>query len=262
MEQRNKSNSGGPWHALYSQCKKLVGPFRLGMLEYLLGRRSNDPLGGPFNGQKARQDLFRHLLQACRPAVIVETGTYLGSSADFMAECSCLPVYSVEADARNYGFAKMRLRKHDNLKLSLGDSRQFITRFIEAEASKYAGHPLLFYLDAHWGEDLPLFEEIAKIFSACAQAIVMIDDFQVPDDDGYGYDDYGVGKALTREYIAPLVSQFQLAEFYPTTRSGEESGLRRGCVVVARNTSLIDALSRTLLLRRWEPSRLMTMQSE
>src|SRR5262249_27160002 len=122
-------------------------------------RRSTDPLGGPFNGQKARQDLFRHLLQACRPAVIIETGTYLGSSTDFMAECSGLPVYSVEADPRNYGFAKMRLRKHDNVKLSLGDSRRFITKFIEAKTSEYAGHPLLFYLDAHWGDDLPLFEE-------------------------------------------------------------------------------------------------------
>jgi hypothetical protein len=121
---------------------------------------------------------------------------------------------------------------------------------------------MLFYLDAHWGEDLPLFEEIAKIFSSCAQAIVMIDDFKVPNDDGYGYDDYGIGKALTREYIAPLVSEFQLAEFYPRTPSAAESGFRRGCVVVARNPRLIDALSRSLLLRRLEASRPMRMQSK
>ena len=154
-------NNRSPWYALYSQCKKLIGPFRLGMLDYLLGRRKG-PLASPFNGQKVRQELFRHLLQACRPAAIIETGTYLGSSTDFIAECSRLPVYSVEADARNYGFAKMRLRKHDNVKLSLGDSREFIRKFIDVEASKYAGHPLLFYLDAHWGEDLPLYEEIAE----------------------------------------------------------------------------------------------------
>ena len=250
----------GPWHALYSQCKKLIGPFRLGMLDYLLGRRKG-PLARPFNGQKVRQELFRHLLQACRPAAIIETGTYLGSSTDFIAECSRLPVYSVEADARNYGFAKMRLRKHDNVKLSLGDSREFIRKFIEVEASKYAGHPLLFYLDAHWGEDLPLYEEIAEIFSSCLQAIVMIDDFQVPDDAGYGYDDYGVGKTLTTEYIAPLVSQFQLAEFYPKTPSAMETGLRRRCVVIVRNSTLIDALSEILLLRRRKANRLLETQS-
>jgi hypothetical protein len=240
-------------YAMYSQCKELVGPVRLGMLEYLLGH-NQDPLGGPFNGQKARQELFYHLLQTCRPAVIVETGTYKGSSTAFMAECSGLPVYSIEADARNYGFAKMRLRKQDNVRLSLGDSREFITKFVDAEASKYAGHPLLFYLDAHWGEDLPLAGEVVKIFSSCSRAIVMIDDFQVLGDSGYGYDDYGVGKALTREYIAPQVDRFQLAEFYPRTPSAVESGLRRGCVVLVRYSSLIDALSGIDLLQRWKAS--------
>ena len=32
----------------------------------------------------------------------------------------------------------MRLRKHNNVKLSLGDSREFITQFIETETYKYA----------------------------------------------------------------------------------------------------------------------------
>jgi hypothetical protein len=80
----------------------------------------------------------------------------------------------------------------------------------------------------------------------------MIDDFQVPDDNGYGYDDYGVGKALIRGYIAPLVSQFELAEFYPRTPSAVESGGRRGCVVVTRHPSLIEALEGISLLRRWQ----------
>jgi predicted O-methyltransferase YrrM len=192
------------------------------MLEYLLGRNMN-PWGGPFNGQKARQNLFRHLLQSCQPAAIIETGTYLGSSTDFMAECSMLPVYSVEADARSYGFAKMRLKMYKNVKLSLGDSREFLINFIESEATKYTGHPLFFYLDAHsWGKHLPLLDELEKIVSSVPGAIVMIDDFQVPDDNGYGYDDYGAGKALIRNYIASLVSQFELAEFYPRTPSAVE----------------------------------------
>ena len=239
------SDNRGPWSAVYSRCKKLLGPTRLGMLDYVLDRTSKDPWGGPFNGQKARQDLFRHLLQACRPAAIIETGTYLGSTVEFMAECSGL------AHLFDRGcFAKMRLRKHHNVKLSFGDSREFITKFIEGEANKYTSHALLFYLDAHWSEDLPLFDEVATIVSSFSQAVVMIDDFQVPEDNGYGYDDYGVGKALIRGYIAPLVSQFELAEFYPTTPSTTESGSRRGCVVVTRDPSIIEALKGISLLRR------------
>ena len=90
----------------------------------------------------------------------------------------------------------------------------------------------------------------------------MIDDFQVPDDAGYAYDDYEVGKTLTTEYIAPLVSQFQLAEFYPRTPSTMETGLRRGCVVIVRNSTLIDALSEILLLRRRKANRLLKTQSK
>src|SRR5262249_41173944 len=134
---------------LFRNWSRRLGPIStgLGMLEYLLGRNRN-PWGGPFNGQKARQNLFRHLLHSCQPAAIIQTRTYLGRSTDFMAGCSMLPVYSVETDARSYGFAKMRLKMCENVKLSLGDSREFLINFIESEATKYTGHPLFFYLDA------------------------------------------------------------------------------------------------------------------
>src|SRR5262245_49387002 len=197
----------------------MIGPTRLGMIDYFRFPEQRDRWGGSFNGQHKRRELFLSLIFSCRPAVIIETGTYKGVSTAFMAEASKLPVYSVEADARNFGFAKMRLRKHRNVQISLGDSRKFLMNFIRSEAGRYAGHPLLFYLDAHWGEDLPLSEELAIIFASVSQAIVMIDDFQVPYDVGYGYDDFGDGKALTRDYIAPALAQYRLVEFYPTTRS-------------------------------------------
>jgi hypothetical protein len=99
---------------------------------------------------------------------------------------------------------------------------------------------------------LSLLDELKKIVSSVPGAIVMIDDFQVPEDNGYGYDDYGAGKALIRNYIASLVSQFALAEFFPTTPSAVETGIRRGCVVIARNPRLIYVLEGILLLRRWQ----------
>jgi hypothetical protein len=231
----------------------IIGPVPLGMLDYFRFPERHDPhsWGGPFNGQYKRRELFLSLIFACRPAAIIETGTYVGASTEFMAEVLKLPVYSVEADGRCFGFAKMRLRKRRNVQLSLGDSRTFLTNFTAGDAARYIGGPLLFYLDAHWGEDLPLSEELTIIFSSFSQAIVMIDDFCVPHDSGYSYDDYGVGKTLNREYIAAQVKRFQIAEFYPATPSRLESGLRRGCVVLAQDRGLIDALSRIPLLRKW-----------
>jgi hypothetical protein len=62
----------------------------------------------------------------------------------------------------------------------------------------------------------------------------MIDDFQVPFDPGYGYDDYGPGKALTFEYIAPAIAENGLCALYPATPSGEEDGMRRGCIILGK----------------------------
>jgi predicted O-methyltransferase YrrM len=228
----------------------IIGPMHLGMIDYFRFPKRRNPWGGPFNGQKRRQDLFVSVVLTCQPAAIIETGTHAGASTEFMAEVFKLPVYSVEIDARNLGFAKMRLRKHRNVKLSLGDSREFLTKFITVDALRYMGRPLLFYLDAHWGKDLPLSNELSSIFSSFSQAIVMIDDFQVPGDAGYGYDDYGFGKALNREYIGPQVKQFQLAEFYPSAPSAAETSIRRGCIVLAHDPRVIGALSSISLLRR------------
>jgi hypothetical protein len=57
-------------------------------------------------------------------------------------------------------------------------------------------HTLFFYFDAYSNEDLPLAEEIDIIFGRSPHAVVMIDDFEVTDDPGFAYDDYGPGKAL------------------------------------------------------------------
>ena len=222
-----------------------------GILDYCFRYQQRaDVWGGPFNGQIRRSELFLAMLSACEPSAIIETGTYTGSSTEFMAKASRRPVYSVEADRRNFGFARMRLIRYRNVKLSLGDSREFLTQFVERYSTRYAERPLLFYLDAHWGEDLPLSDELKIVFSSLPRAIVMIDDFQVPGDAGYTFDDYGPGRMLTHDYIAPLVAQHQLTEFYPKAPSVTDSGRRRGCVVLARDLRLVDALSRISDLRK------------
>ena len=60
----------------------------------------------------------------------------------------------------------------------------------------------------------------------------MVDDFEVPDDPGYAYDDYGSGKRLCLDYLQPL-SSLGLAPFFTTLPSERETGRKRGCVVLA-----------------------------
>jgi hypothetical protein len=216
----------------------------MGALDYICFPHRGRAWGGPFNGQVARQALFRALIDKARPAAILETGTYLGTTTEFMANFG-LPVYSVEGQPRNYGFAKSRLRRHRNISLCLGDSRVFLSDLL----GDYSEDVIFAYLDAHWNSDLPLVEEIEIIFCRRPRAVVMIDDFQVPDDADYGFDDYGTGKALTLDYVAGAVAIHGLCLFYPATPSAQETGARRGCVVVGKETVHGSMLSSVSQLR-------------
>jgi predicted O-methyltransferase YrrM len=233
---------------LKSSARRLLSKKIVGMIDYYRYPERKVAWGGPFNGQPARQALFRDIIVNVRPRAIVETGTYLGTTTDFMAGAG-IPIYTIEADSRNYGFARVRLRRKRNVMLCQGDSRRALRALFDRPPGPANDEVLFAYLDAHWSVDLPLAEELEIIFSRRPAAVVMVDDFQVPCDAGYAYDDYGPGKALIAGYIEPAVSKYQLQTFYPSTPSFAESGLRRGCVVLAKKSVHGRALSSIPLLR-------------
>ena len=99
-----------------------------------------------------------------------------------------------------------------------------------ANNEQFPKSKVFFYLDAHWGEHLPLKEEIEVIFTNWNAPVVMVDDFQVPGTD-YGYDDYGPGKVLNMSYLEPI-QHLQLHAFFPAAEAKQETGAKRGCVVL------------------------------
>lgn len=192
-----------------------------------------DPLGGPFNGQHYRQEMFHQLLKCLNISAIVETGTFRGSTTEFMANATGIPVYSCELSERFFHFARSRLASHRNVELLCKDSRSFL-REVFAGGGLGSG-PVFFYLDAHWGSDLPLWEELDIIFHHPTHAVVMIDDFRVPGDAGFGYDDYGPGKQLSVTNLRPnLTSEPGL--FFPRYPSDAETGAKRGAAVLAHHS--------------------------
>ena len=228
--------------------RRLLGEPTVGMLNYIRFPDRRNAWGGAFNGQPMRCRLFAELIERAAPSAIVETGTYLGTTTEFMADTG-LPIFTIEGDPQNYGYARARLWHRKNVRIFRGDSRAVLGTLFDARLRPLADRTLFFYLDAHWNDDLPLAEELEIIFSRCPAAVVMIDDFQVPLDSGYAYDDYGAGKALCPAYIAPIVSAHRLRVFYPSTPSLAEGGRRRGCVVLAKQQSHGDILSSISLLR-------------
>jgi hypothetical protein len=208
-----------------------VSTFRhklLGRLEYYRHPEILDLWGGPFNGQCFRQLMYLDLALACNFDAIVETGTFRGSTTRFLAHNSDgARVYSCEQDPLNFEFAKWRLRGDKNAFLFNVDSRKFIRDFRISRQAR-----TLFYLDAHWGADLPLREELNLIIHNFENFVIMIDDFEVPNDAGYQFDDYGPGKKLSLGDF-PLHQDTRIACYFPARPSSQESGLKRGAIVLA-----------------------------
>jgi hypothetical protein len=218
----------------------------LGLIDFFRQPSRKHSWGGPFNGQRFRQRIFFDLLYHFPIKAIVETGTFHGTTTSLFAVTS-LPVYTVEINPRQFYYSKMRFFfDRSNVNLYLNDSRSFL-RYL-SENNVVPKEDVFFYLDAHWGKNLPLLDELKIIFLKWKKPIVMIDDFQVPNSN-YRFDTYGPDKTLNLAYIYPVVTAHKLSIFFPIVNSSEETGAKRGCVVLSQEQSgkEIDTKIKTLV---------------
>jgi predicted O-methyltransferase YrrM len=201
--------------------------------------------GGAFNGQAERCATFLEMIAALKPAALIETGTYRGTSTEFMARHFTGPIHSCEVDRRCFQGTRRKLARFPQVELAQSDSRPFL-RYVLARLKPAA--PLLVYLDAHWWDDLPLAEEIEIILGSGHDAAIMIDDFEVPDDPGYTFDDFGPGKRFCLDMLAFMADRPEPL-FYPRARSEAETGSKRGAVVLSTGPRVTAALSVVTRLR-------------
>lgn len=192
-------------------------------------KKFNNMWHGAFNGQKIRRQIFKDIIEYCGVKHIYETGSFRGNTTLYMHQNSNLKVDSVEAITVFYRYSKLRFLFNSDIAIHRGDSREILRKLITRDSNE----PLFFYLDAHWAEDLPLAEEIEIIFSRLSNAIILVDDFKVENDNGYTYDDYGPGKVLNLEYIEGSLGNSAFI-FFPIS-SENETDPKRGCVAITNN---------------------------
>jgi len=157
-----------------------------------------------------------------------------------------LPVFSSELCPRYFHYASLRLANTPNVRLERADSRRFLRELFDENLLPPG--PALFYLDAHWEHDLPLWEEVDQIFSRHPSPVIMADDFRVPTDSGFAYDDYGKGKCLSVSDLHEAVTA-KSSMFFPNYASAHETGARRGCVVLAQGDLAHDILRVPMLAK-------------
>lgn len=224
-----------------------LGQELLGRLDYYRFADRRQSWGGPLNGQHGRRVLFEAIFLECAFDSVLETGTFHGTTTRYLAEQITGPVVTIERDPRCFGFAAQALRSLSDVHVCLGDSARQLPGLLASLAERKA-RPFV-YLDAHWGTELPLAAELALIFGNLGRSVVAVDDFRVPGDSGYGFDDYGPGAALDLETFGPLLSELGATPFFPVLPSEEESGMRRGVVVLAAETEQLRLLRRIPFLR-------------
>lgn len=185
--------------------------------------------GQAMNGQVGRRLLLRRLAAAVPVDVAFETGTNLGHTTPFLARVLGCEVWTAEVDPTSAERARRRFARSPALHVCEGDSPAVLAELVDRFGP---GRPF-FYLDAHWRAHLPLWEELAVVFAHAEDPIVLIDDFAVPGDPGYGHDDYGPGQVLDLEHLGPHVPE-GFTWWFPVLPAAVETGARRGCVLIAR----------------------------
>jgi hypothetical protein len=231
--------------AIAARVLDLFGPEVRSWIEYHSGHRSFfDPWGGAMNGQTARLAIVRALIHSVRPVRIIETGTYRGTTTEWFAGFG-IPVLTIETDARPFHFASRRLRHFPHVRVVHGSS------VASLGAIPREGDPVFCYLDAHHEANLPLRGELHAIFDRMPRAVVLIDDFAIPDDPGYGFGDYGPGAAVNMQYLERSDLPDGTRLFFPRVPSLEETGHRRGAALLTADPQLADVLAATPLLRPW-----------
>jgi predicted O-methyltransferase YrrM len=208
---------------------------------------------GVFNGQSHRRQMFLEIVRAIPPATIVETGTFRGTTTEFFAEileATGGTVFTCEIDTFLSCYSQIRLRAFSCVEVFNLDSREFLKQLV---AARMITEGVVFcYLDAHWDSDLPLLDELEILLAESEDPVIMIDDFAVPGDAGYGHDEYGAGRVLSLDYIRPL-DRPELGYFFPSLAAAEETGTKRGSVVIAktaRSVARLAALPSLLQYRR------------
>src|SRR5437868_668135 len=123
-------------------AQQALRPEQVGALKFRREPSLGRAWGGPMNGQRWRCLLFAELVQKVAPKAIIETGTYLGTTTEWLAAFQ-LPVFTCEADPENYGFSKARLEATPNVTVVQSDSRAFLRELFRGPVGD---GPHLFYL--------------------------------------------------------------------------------------------------------------------
>lgn len=180
-------------------------------------------------GQIRRSKKVIEILDTFKPNLIIESGTFIGSTTPILAMISNVPVITIELNKRlalrnRKNFARMYpvLEIEQKIGSSEVEFRQLLTG-VDQSRRVFA------YLDAHWFDYLPVTDELVSLVQWGGEFIALIDDFENPYDPGYGFDRYKNGNSIGSHLIPRNLG---LRVFVPAIDSAREGICKRGTAYV------------------------------
>ncbi len=218
------------------------------------------PYTPPFHGGKLLQQLIEEIIVFFKVSTFFETGTYRGESLNYVCErfYKDIRIISCETNKEHFDYSVERLKKYAPtiFNVSSPQAIRLSSHF------SLLGSLTLFFLDAHWGEYWPLLDELKEIVKL-GKAIIVIDDFKVPNHTELGYDSYG-GNENSLEYIEKtLFSSKDSSLFtviFPHYKDNAEwlepkRDMRGYCVIFMNLSDEFKEFSKLDLIRNFEEKR-------
>lgn len=155
---------------------------------------------------------------------MVETGTCYGSTALFFAE-HFERVYTFEIHEPTYQIAAKRLHHAENvtyLHISSPDGIDIVRPDV----------PIMYFLDAHWGDVCPLHDELEAIAQAGIRPVIMIHDWKVQDRPDLGHDHFPDGRPFELRYITAYLDLIYGEGKWDHHYNDMAEGAKRGIIYI------------------------------
>lgn len=138
----------------------------------------------PFNGDHFVAAQFLKLKNKFKIDRVIECGTCVGGSAKWFGE-NFDYVETIEIEKSFQEIAKQRCAGLQNILFRLGSTVKVLPEALEGTTDR-----TLVFIDSHWAEHFPLFDELIIIKEAKIKPVIVIHDFKVPNEPALGYDSY------------------------------------------------------------------------
>lgn len=186
----------------------------------------------PFNGDTFICDEFLSIKSRFNIDTAIETGSCMFTTTKWLCENFDF-VWTVEINPEYAEYGEHKIAEFSNVCSFVGvDSVNFING-LKDQIKK--DQICIFFLDAHWGANCPLLDELKGIANLNLHhpPVIAIHDFYTNHPDELGYDVYN-GNALSKDYIDNALKMLELSygcTYYSYFNTPDRStGAKRGIV--------------------------------